>query len=529
LYALVLLAFFGYECIASESFDSFPLMKFDKLGQTPTTRKNSFNLAAASYHSAYDESASRSRAILLPYQEFLRRTELFKNGTYPNLSSTIIGNYQSTIAGGSSALIIVLPDQLDQETIPQWREAEQYLLTNELLIPVYFIFENEELHEVLSTIETSSGYEAVSVPEKIFNTLLGDNYQLTVSTKEQSALKQVTGTNIQGWLGGNGDVSSPTIAIIASYDSLSASPDLAKSTTSSTSSAAILLELARVFSKLYSQPRTQSNYNLLFVLTTGGHFNFYGSKQWLSEADDRLVKSLEAVICLDSLGEVSDSLYLHTSRPAKDVIAQRLYENFQSAAQSMQLNVEVKQKKVNVSNTEEPWEHEHFSKRRILASTLSSHSEPSPNFARSHIFDKGDDSTAAIVQKHTKLIAETLARHIFGSTNGLVVFEQSLEIGGELQNNWLNTLSNTPRVFPYIEDSFVEALENIMREYSSDTIKQTFTMNKNSEYTFYSANVPTELTISVAKPFVFDVVLALLIAGYLTGLYFISKQFKIFQ
>ena len=168
---------------------------------------------------------------------------------------------------------------------------------------MYFVYENDQLHEVLSTIETSSGYEAVSLPEKIFNTLLGDNYQLTVSTKEQSALKQVTGTNIQGWLGGNGDVSSPTIAIVASYDSLAASPDLAKSTTSSTSSTAILLELVRVFNKLYSQPRTQSNYNLLFLLTTGGHFNFYGSKQWLSEADDRLVKSLEAVICLDSLGE----------------------------------------------------------------------------------------------------------------------------------------------------------------------------------------------------------------------------------
>ena len=50
--------------------------------------------------------------------------------------------------------------------------------------------------------------------------------------------------------------------------------------------------------------------------------------------------------------------------------------------------MEVKQKKVNVANNEEPWEHEHFSKRKLLASTLSGNGEPLPNFGRSHIFDQ---------------------------------------------------------------------------------------------------------------------------------------------
>lgn len=222
-----------------------------------------------------------------------------------------------------------------------------------MLIPVYFIFSNEKVQKILGSIESLSGYEAVSLPEKIYNTLLGDNFQLTVSTKEQSPLKSTTGTNIQGWLAGNGDASSPTIAIVANYDSLSASTDLSKSSLTTTSSSVILLELARVFNKLYSQSRTQSNYNILFVLSAGGHFNHMGSKQWLNQVDDRIIKSLEFVLCLDSLGHGkfefknitifkiqnvikkyspflnsldSKNLYLHTSRPEKDSLAKRLYD-----------------------------------------------------------------------------------------------------------------------------------------------------------------------------------------------------------
>lgn len=52
------------------------------------------------------------------------------------------------------------------------------------------------------------------------------------------------------------------------------------------------------------------------------------------------------------------------------------------------MNLEVKQKKVNLSNTEEPWEHEQFSKRKLLASTLSSSAVSRENLGRSHIFDR---------------------------------------------------------------------------------------------------------------------------------------------
>jgi Zn-dependent M28 family amino/carboxypeptidase len=39
-----------------------------------------------------------------------------------------------------------------------------------------------------------------------------------------------------------------------------------------------LLEIARLFSRLYSNPKTRGKYNLLFGLTSGGPYNYNGTK-----------------------------------------------------------------------------------------------------------------------------------------------------------------------------------------------------------------------------------------------------------
>ena len=38
-----------------------------------------------------------------------------------------------------------------------------------------------------------------------------------------------------------------------------------------------LLEIARLFSRLYSDPKTRGRYNLLFGLTSGGPYNYNGT------------------------------------------------------------------------------------------------------------------------------------------------------------------------------------------------------------------------------------------------------------
>jgi len=59
----------------------------------------------------------------------------------------------------------------------------------------------------------------------------------------------------------------------------------------------MLLELARLFSHLYADPRTQARYNLLFLLTGAGKMNFLGSKKWLEDQLDGPEPTLPQVNC----------------------------------------------------------------------------------------------------------------------------------------------------------------------------------------------------------------------------------------
>lgn len=48
-----------------------------------------------------------------------------------------------------------------------------------------------------------------------------------------------------------------------------------------------ILELIRVFSRLYADHRTQGSYNLLFILAGAGRQNFAGIKHWFRTIDSR--------------------------------------------------------------------------------------------------------------------------------------------------------------------------------------------------------------------------------------------------
>lgn len=89
---------------------------------------------------------------------------------------------------------------------------------------------------------------------------------------------------LQGWLrGARPSTSQPsavqTIAIVASYDTFGAAPGLSFGAGSSGTAVVALLELARLFSKLYASGATHGGYNLLFLLTGGGPYDYDGTKQ----------------------------------------------------------------------------------------------------------------------------------------------------------------------------------------------------------------------------------------------------------
>ena len=69
--------------------------------------------------------------------------------------------------------------------------------------------------------------------------------------------------------------------------------ELSQGADSNASGAVAVLELARIFSRLYSSPSVRGGPSLLFVLTSLGHsLNYFSAKKWLEEQLDSADASL---------------------------------------------------------------------------------------------------------------------------------------------------------------------------------------------------------------------------------------------
>ena len=136
---------------------------------------------------------------------------------------------------------------------------------------------------------------------------------------------------------------------------------------------AALLELARIFSALYSNPKTHASYNILFLLSGAGKFNFLGSKKWLEDQIDGLESSLiqdaAFVLCLDSLS-TNSTIHLHVSKPPKENSSRGIFHQhlINVAGEN---NVQMVHKKINLADDLLAWEHERYGIRRLPAITLS--------------------------------------------------------------------------------------------------------------------------------------------------------------
>lgn len=71
------------------------------------------------------------------------------------------------------------------------------------------------------------------------------------------------------------------------------------------SGAVALLEIARLFSRLYSNPKTRGKYNLLFGLTSGGPYNYNGTNKVSYSLQFFFKKNLLCGICFYQLMAVS--------------------------------------------------------------------------------------------------------------------------------------------------------------------------------------------------------------------------------
>jgi len=403
---------------------------------------------------------------------------------------------------------------------------------------VFVTPETEDLLEIYQDVKSSgSGDDAPSAAQAMLTMASANGFQMVVNGPQSKAMNDFQLVNIQGKLTGYGiEEQLPSIVIAAHYDAFGLAPGLAFGADSNASGVVALLELARLFSKLYTNSRTHARYNIVFLLSAAGKFNYQGTKRWIEDnldtSENSLLNEVAYVLCLDSLSSQSSDLYLHVSKPPKEGSAGHfLYESFEEAANMLEpsTNISMVHKKINLADDFLAWEHERFSIRRLPAftmSTLDSHRHP----IRQSILDTLDNSKTSALARNVKILAEALVRQLYNisSESDSQIFTEALNVQEELLQSWVSYLSSVPRGAQMLhkDSSVVATLEETMSRYLKDTKKILIKAEKRDpEFVFYDGAVFTMAAYSV-KPAVFDLFLALGIASYLGLLYMFSMNFN---
>ncbi|XP_036441944.1 nicalin-1 isoform X5 [Colossoma macropomum] len=451
--------------------------------------------------------------------------------------------YQKALRQSAGAVVIILPKNMStmpQDIVQQFMELEPELLATETIVPVYFAMEDDELLSIYTQTQVSSSSQgSSSAAEVLLHSATANGFQMVTSGAQSKAVSDWAITSLEGRLAGVGGEDLPTIVVVAHYDSFGVAPWLSYGADSNGSGVAVLLELARLFSRLYSHKRTQAGYNLLFFLSGGGKFNYQGTKRWLEDNLDHTESSLlqdnvAFVLCLDTLGN-GDSLHLHVSKPPKEGSPQHaLLKELQTVVSEQYPDVKFSMvhKKINLADDTLAWEHERFGIRRLPAFTLS-HLESHRSAARNSIMDMRPHVDLKKLSRNTKLIAEALARVIYNltekGTNGdLEIFTQQMVQEEQLASlvDWLTT---QPRAAQLVDkdSTVVSTLEYYLGRYLKD-VKRHFVRadKRDPEFVFYDQLKQTMNAYRV-KPAIFDLLLALCIAAYLGVVYLAVQHFGV--
>ncbi|XP_042567611.1 nicalin-1-like isoform X7 [Cyprinus carpio] len=505
---------------AAHEFSVYRMQQYDLQGQTYGSRNAILNTEARTVEA---EVLSR-RCVMMRLADF----------SYEK--------HQKALQQSAGAVVIILPQNMStmpQDIVQQFMELEPELLATETIVPVYFALEDEELLSIYTQTQISSSSQgSSSAAEVLLHTATANGFQMVTSGAQSKAVSDWAITSLEGRLSGAGGEDLPTIVLVAHYDSFGVAPWLSYGADSNGSGVAILLELARLFSRLYSYKRTHAGrYNLLFFLSGGGKFNYQGTKRWLEDNLDHTDSSLlqdnvAFVLCLDTLGN-SDNLYLHVSKPPKEGSPQHvLLKELETvvAHQHPDLKFSMVHKKINLADDTLAWEHERFGIRRLPAFTLS-HLESHRSPARHSIMDMRPHVDLTKLRRNTKVIAETLARVIYnltekGVSGDLEIFTEQMVQEDQLASlvDWLTAQPRAAQLLDK-DSSIVNTLEYYLNHYLKDVKRHLVRADKRDpEFVFYDQLKQTMNAYRV-KPAIFDLLLAFCIAAYLGVLYLAIQNF----
>lgn len=458
------------------------------------------------------------------------------------LSEVTADRYRELIEQAAGALIILLPESITsspQAVLDQWLELEPLMLEQETNMPVYFAPEDPELLSIHSDIQQAvSGDQAASAAQALLSAVYANGFQMVVTGSQSKPVKDGNIISFQGQLTGKGvEDQLPTIAVVAHYDAFGAAPHLSYGADSNGSGVVALLELARIFSKLYTSSRTHAKYNILFFLSGGGKFNYQGTKRWIEDQlesqESSLLTDVSYVLCLDTIG-AGDELYLHVSKPPKEgSVSHQMLTDLETATKSINPSMKfgMVHKRINLADDWLAWEHERFSMQRLHAGTLS-HLSSYNSASRSTITDDSSKVDSAKLARNVKIIAEGLARHIFGlGSSGVEVFVDGYDINTDSIDSWINYVSSEPRSAQLLtkDQPLIQTLHSALSRHLKDVKRITIKADKREpDYVFYDG-LKFELHAYSVKPAVFDLFLAAGIAGYIGLIYLAVQNFSILK
>ncbi|XP_032368629.1 nicalin-1 [Etheostoma spectabile] len=440
----------------------------------------------------------------------------------------------------AAAILILLPKNISsipQDTVQSFMVSESKALLKETLMPVYVAPEDEQLLYMYDEVKQAAATRTSSIFVRVLRSMVtATAFQILVSNSVP--IKGFTDNAIatlEGVLPGAGE-DVPTIVITAHYDSFGLAPWLAYGADSNGSGVTILLELARLFQKLYSSSSTIPPYNLMFSLTGGGKYNFLGTKRWIEENLDHAETSLlhdnvEFVLCLDTLGN-SDELYVHVSRPPKpDTPMHSFMQQLEEVVSSRFPHVKVGlvHKKINLVESTVAWEHERYSLRKIPSFTLS-HLEDPKSELRGSMLDTMSQVDFRKMKRNGIIVAEALARYMYnlsgkGSPKDVQVFKGQLDFHDGRMSSLMSFLTSVPRATQLLDKEpshilLVNSLEHELKRYLQQVHRHAFRQDRRDpDITFFDQMNPPVVMYRV-KPAAFDLFLGGCIAAYLGIVYY---------
>ncbi|XP_071402787.1 BOS complex subunit NCLN [Centroberyx affinis] len=445
----------------------------------------------------------------------------------------------------AAAILILLPKNnsaIPHDTVQSFMVSESQALLKETLMPVYVAPEDEQLLCMYEEVKQAAATRTSSIFVRVLRSMVtATAFQILVSNN--SPIKAITDNTIvtlEGVLPGAGE-DPPTIVITAHYDSYGLAPWLSPGADSNGSGVTILLELARLFQKLYSSPSTRPPYHLMFSLTGGGKYNFLGTKRWIEENLDHAESSLlhdnvAFVLCLDTLAN-GDELYMHVSRPPKPEtpmhsFIQQLEEVVSSRFPWVRLGMV--HKKINLVESTVAWEHERYGLRRIPGFTLSHLEDPKAEL-RGSMLDTMSQVDFRKLKRNGIIIAESLARYMYnlsdkGSPKDMQVFKGQLDFQDSRVFSLMSFLTSVPRATQLLDKEpshilLVSSLEQEFRRYLLQVHRHTFRQDKRDPDITFFDQMNQPIMMYRVKPAAFDLFLGGCIAAYLGIVYYAIQNF----